>query len=302
MRIDIPPAILEHLGGDATNIAICWCIEKNNGEFIRGTEHDQDITVDPTGESPPSDLEGVYPAGANIRASSSQTGSEMAPATMNVEGAIPIENSESPAVVDYIDVTVADIEAGLLNQAAVQVFFVNWAAPNDGQVVIRRGYLGDLARDSDGKYTTEIRGLAQLLSQQFMETYGVRCSVKRFGDARCKLDITPYTHAGAVTSVTNRKSITTDLSISPEPDFRGGAFTFTSGANAGYMRESKSGVAGVFSFWEPFPNDIAPGDEFSAVEACDRTLARCIEFDNAVNFRGYGVFIPGIDALSKGPL
>lgn len=292
MRIDIPPAVMAHLRGDATNIGVCWCIEKNNGKFIRGTEHDEDIPIAPTGDSPESDLVGYYPAGANIRASTIQGGSEMAPDTVNVDGAIP-------TVTDYIDVTVADIEGGLLNRAAVTVFFVNWTSPNDGQVIMRRGYLGEIARDSDGKYTTEIRGLAQLLVQQFMETYGVRCSVKRFGDARCKLDITPYTHTGTVVSVTNRKSFTADLSLSPMPDFRGAEFRFDTGANADYVREAKSGV---FTFWEPWPNDPQPGDTFTVIEACDRTLAACKEFGNVINFRGYGVFIPGIDALAKGPL
>jgi uncharacterized phage protein (TIGR02218 family) len=291
VRVDIPDAVLEHLRGDVTSIAICWCIEKGNGEFIRGTEHDEKIVIDPTGESPESDLVGFYPAGANIRGSTVQAGTEMAPDNMSVDGAIP-------TTTDYIDVTVADIEAGLLNQAPVTVFFVNWQAPNDGFVIMKRGYLGEIARDSDGKYSTEVRGLAQLLAQVFVETFGVTCSVKRFGDERCKLDVTPYTFTGTVTAVTNRKAFTTDLSLSPYPDFRGAEFRFDTGANADYTREAKSGA---FTFWDAFPNDVEPGDSFTVIQACPRTIEACKQFGNIVNFRGYGVFIPGIDALAKGP-
>lgn len=292
MRLDIPLAVMEHLRGDVTSIGICWCIEKNNDAgFIRGTEHDEDIEIDPTGDSPESDLVGFYPAGASIRGSSNQTGSELAPDNMDVDGAIP-------TVTDYIDVTVADIEAGLLNRAAVTVFFVNWQRPNDGQVIMRRGYLGEITRDSDGKYTTEIRGLLQLLVQSFVETYGERCMVKRFGDERCKLDLAPYTFTGTVTAVTNRKSFATDLTASPYPDFRGAQFTFDTGANAGYMREAKSGA---FTFWDTFPNEVQVGDGFTVIQACDRSRAACIRYGNMVNFRGFGIFIPGIDAMSKGP-
>lgn len=298
MRIDIPSAVLNHLKGDVTAIAICWCIEKNDGDFIRGTEHDEDITIDPTGNSPEPDIVGFYPAGANIRASNNRGSSDLSPDTMNVDGAIPVLGTNSPAVVQYIDVTVADIEAGLLDKAAVTAFFVNWKAPNDGQVIIRRGFLGEIARDSDGKYTTEVRGLAQLLAQVFIETHGVMCKVRKFGDERCKLDLTPYTFAGTVISVANRKSFTSDIAPSPYPDFRGGEVTFTSGANAGYMREAKTGD---FTFWEAFPNDIAPGDEFTAVQGCDRSLTACKGYDNVINMRAYGLFIPGIDALAKGP-
>jgi uncharacterized phage protein (TIGR02218 family) len=286
----IPPALLAHLQSGRLTTAICWTIEKRDGTFIRGTEHDRDIVVSDTG-----DFAGTYRAGANITASTVQSGSDMAPDNLNVDGAIPA------GVVDYIDVSVRDIEGGLLALAPVTVFVLNWAAPNDGQLVLRRGFLGEIARDSDGRYTTEIRGLLQLLSQQFVETYAEGCVVKRFGDARCKLNLAPLTHAGTVTTVTSRKAFDTDLSISPFPDFRGGEFTFTSGPNDGYMREVKSGGTGDFTFWEPWPELPEVGDTFSVVQGCDRSRTACQGYDNLVNFRGHGIFIPGVDALTRGP-
>lgn len=284
-------ALSQHLRYEVTTIGVCWMIEKKNGAVILGTEHDEDIEISAAG-SPINELAGIYRAGANIRSSSIKTGSDMSPDNMDVDGAIP------PPLVDYIDVTVADIEAGLLNHAPVTVFACNWRHPDDGQLILRRGFLGEISRDSDGRYTTEVRGLLQLLAQQFMSTYGEKCSVKRLGDAQCKLDLTPITHTGTVTGVTNRKSFTTDLALSPYPDFRGAAFTFDTGANATFLREAKSGD---FTFWEPWPNDVQIGDTFTVVEACDRTPTRCKALGNFVNFRGYGLFIPGIDALAKGP-
>lgn len=289
MRTDISPSLLAHLQSGRLTTAVCWLIEKRDGAFIRGTEHDRDIVIES------GDLAGTYRAGANITASSVQSGSDLAPDNMEVDGAIP------PETVDYIDVSVRDIEGGLLRLAPVTVFFCNWVAPDDGQAIMRRGYLGEIERDSDGKYKTEIRGLLQLLSQQFIETYSERCVVKRFGDERCKLDLAPFTHAGIITAVTNRKAFTTDLSMSPFPDFRGGAFTFTSGGNDGYMREAKSAESGDFTFWEPFPVEPEVGDTFSVIQACDRSRTACIGYSNLTNFRGHGIFIPGVDAISRGP-
>lgn len=289
MRLDIPADLLAHLRGERLTTAICWTIEKRDGVFIRGTEHDTDITIT-DGE-----FAGTYRAGANITASTVQSGSELAPDNLNVDGAIPV------APVDYIDVSVRDIEGGLLALAPVSVFFLNWAEPDDGQVILRRGFLGEISRDSDGRYTTEIRGLLQLLSQQFIETYGERCVVKRFGDSRCKLNLAPLTYTGEVLTVDSRKAFGTDLSMSPFPEFRGGEFTFTSGANEGYMREVKTGISGDFVFWEPWPEEPAPGDTFSVIQGCDRSRAQCIGYDNFVNFRGHGIFVPGADALARGP-
>ena len=290
MRTDIPADLLEHLAGRQLTTAICWVIFKRDGTFIRGTEHDRDIVVTTTG-----DLAGTYKATSNISASTAQGGSDLAPDNMNVEGAIP------PPEVDWIDVSVRDIEAGLLRLAPVTVFALNWRAPDEGQMIIRRGFLGEISRDSDGRYTTEIRGLAQLLSQQFVETYGERCVVKRFGDARCKLSLAPFTFTGEVTAVTNRKSFATDLSMSPFPDLLGGEFTLTSGDNDGYMREVRTGIAGDFTFWEGFPNEVQVGDEFTVIQGCNRTRSACQAYSNLVNFRGHGIFIPGVDAISRGP-
>lgn len=289
MRTDIPSALLTHLGSNALTTAICWVIEKNDGSFIRGTEHDQSIVISSGVYT------GTYRAGANITATRVQSGSDLAPDNMDVNGAIPT------LAADYIDIAVSDIEGGLLSHAAVEVFAVNWATPNDGQLTIRRGYLGEIARDSDGRYTTEIRGLLQQLSQVFVETYTDRCVVKRFGDARCKLDLTTLTHTGAVTAVTNRRAFGTNYSAMPYPEFRGAAFTFTSGPNGGFMREVKSSAAGAFLFWEPFPVDPVIGNTFSVTQGCDRTFTQCQAYDNVNNFRGYGLFIPGIDAIAKGP-
>lgn len=297
----IPPALLTHLRGEETSLAICWWIQRNDGPVIRGTDHDTNIIVSSAVHA---DIIGEYAAGANVTGSNIKSGTDMSVDNMEVEGAIPLPDY------DIVDITVQDIEAGVLDKAPVIVFFVNFNRPDDGQVVMRKGYLGEVARDSDNKYKTEIRGLVQLLSQNVGQTYGETCNVKRLGDTHCKLDISSLIRTGVVTAVTDRKHFVASVTPGTDPSrtglYNGGTLHFLSGANSGFIREVKrapidTGSATV-EFWEETPDEIQVGDTFELDPGCDKTLPTCILYGNALNFRGGGVFIPGIDALTKGPL
>lgn len=300
----IPAGLAAHLQLDNTNLAFLWTIELKNGRFIRGTEHDGNVTIPPSGDSPADPNAGTYIAGANVTGSNVKSSSDMSVDNLETVGAFQEDTR-------ITDVTVDDIESGLLDNAPVQVLVCNWKDPSLGYVLIRRGLLGPISRDSDARYTTEVRGLTQYLTQTIVQTYSERCNVVRLGDARCKFDVAAATVTGTVTSVTDRKSFAADLAIgSPSPlwGFSGGELTFTSGANAGFSREVKSDVgsplpSGALSLWDELPEDAEVGDTFTLTPGCDRLLGTCRDtFDNLVNFRGYGVFIPGVNALSKGPV
>lgn len=291
----IPAALLAHLRGESTSTAICWLIEKRDGSLVRATDHDDDIVI-PSGE-----FAGTYYAAANISASDARQTADSNVQNAEVNGAF-----QGPSEQLRIDVTVADIEAGLYDDAPVTQFLVNWASPADGVDEFYHGYLGQVSRDSDLRYTVELRGLKQVLTQVFVRTYSEKCQVKRFGDAECKFNLETVRVSGTVTTVTNAKRFNATLGGAAAAGFyNGGELMFTSGANAGYLRELKrddnDDVIGHLSFWERFPNDPAPGDTFTLTPGCERTRERCIAYGNMVNFRGYGVLITGADALLRGP-
>lgn len=294
----IPAAATAHLNQDTTTLASCWVIEKKDGTFIRGTDHDEDIEIES------GDYAGLYPAGSNITASDVRSSADAAVDNMEVVGAF--KQSDDDATVD---VNVADIESGNLDGVPATMFVCNWASPDDWQIVVKHGYLGEISRTSDGRYTTELRGVKQLLSQSFLRTYSTKCQVKRFGDTECGFDASTVTYTGTVTAVSNRRRFNGTNSASPQPAngaFRLGELTFTSGANAGFLREIKlddvDGTLGEFSFWENFPEDVQVGDTYTIVRGCDRTATACQAYNNFVNFRGYGIFIEGQDAITRGPL
>lgn len=293
----IPAALLEHLNLDATNLAFLWTIEKANGDFIRGTEHDRNITV--TTDSPTSPVDpylGTYYAVANVTGGDVRSSADLAVDNLNVDGAV----SDTP----LYDVTVADIEAGLLDKAPVTVLVTNWQNPAAGYYILRRGFLGPITRNTDTRYTTEVRSLSQVLAQTIIQTFSDRCNVVALGDSRCKFNVAAATKTGTVSTVATRKSFTVALAAGPAVlwSYTGGLITFTSGLNAGFSREVKLYTAGAVELWDTMPKTIAPADAFTLTPGCDRLAATCKDtFSNLVNFRGYGRFIPGVAALTKGP-
>lgn len=299
----IPAQLLADLRKDTTAIAFLWAIEMKDGRMIRGTDHDRDVTIPSTGGSPADPFEGVYWAGSNITPGDIAANADMSVDNLAVTGAL----ADVGATV--LDINVADIEGGLLDAAPVYVMVCDWRNPSHGYYVVKRGFLGAVSRDSDLKYTTEVRGMTQLLSQIIIQTFSERCNVVRFGDAKCKRSLVDVTFTGTVTAATSRKSFTVTVDTgSPADTFRfaGGVITFTSGLNADFFREVKGDPiinAGVLTLWEDFPAAVLPGDTFTLEAGCNRTLPTCRDtFANVVNFRGYGVFIPGILAITAGPV
>lgn len=290
----IPAPLLSHLQGEQVSKAICWTVEKNTGGVIRGTEHDRDVPIT-TG-----DLAGVYVAYRNIAASDVRTTGDLQVDNLEVGGAV----ADSP----NDGITVEEIEAGVLHGARVTVFVCNWNEPDDGQVVLRRGYFGEISRNSDGSLTTEIRGLAQILSQTIGRILSDRCDVDRFGDARCGFDVSTVTGSGVILSVVSRKEFTIQIT-SPNPVWTflplGGEIAFSTGENAGFEKEVKTATFdGVDELavvlYEEMSGDVLVGDGIDFVPGCDRTYSTCKLYANLVNFRGHGVFVPGSLAMMRG--
>jgi uncharacterized phage protein (TIGR02218 family) len=306
----IPSQLLADLQADATSLAFIWTIKMADGRVIRGTEHDQDITIPSTGDSPPDPNAGTYYAVANVTLGDVVSNTDLSVDNLDVSGALAPKLGDSDGRVTVLDVSVDDIESGLLDQAPVTVLVCNWRAPSHGYFEVKGGFLGVINHDSDGKYTTEVRGLTQVLAQTIIRTFSTSCNVVKFGDHRCGFDVPAAAITGAVAADTsgNRQQFAVDLSPgSPVSGFSyvGGVLTFTSGANTGFFREVKidpNANAGVIQFWDQFPETVQAGDEFSLEPGCDRQPPTCKIYGRFVaGWRGYGLFIPGAMSIMADP-
>lgn len=259
----LPELIQAHLAGDVTTLAVCWRVERSDAVLILGTEHDRDLTI------AAGDYAGTYVAAAGITGSSVRSTSDMSVDNMEVTGAV------NAGDLQLVDLSAADIEAGLFDAAAVVLFLVNWEAPDDGQIVLRTGTIGEIVRTAEGQYRTELRGLAQRLTQKIVRTYGASCDAE-LGDVRCKVNLPAITATGVVTGVTSNREFTATVDTgSPSTSFD-------------------------IQLFLPMPADIEIGDTFTISPGCDKSAQMCkMRFDNLVNFRGHGFWTPGLGEIAQ---
>ena len=82
-----------------------------------------------------------------------------------------------------------------------------------------------------------------------------------------------------------------------DSEYNYGLLTFTSGNNNGLSIEVRSVESGPkITFFIPPPKQMQVGDNFSIVKGCNKTLARCKQLGNQVNFRGFP-HLPGNDKI-----
>jgi uncharacterized phage protein (TIGR02218 family) len=304
------------LDSHVTQLHVCWRVIRRDGEVIYGTECDEDITIT-TG-----DYVGVYIARAGITGSDIRSTSDLSVDNLEVVGAlapsaVPGDTGDTSDTSDtgtltLIDVSAADIEAGLLDNAEAVTFIVNSDDPDLYQRVLRAGWIGNVTRTAEGKWTTELRGLTQALSQGIVRTYGVGCDAELF-DARCRVDPAAFSLSSYVYELDSRRRFKVhpdlgDLGAQPG-QVPGGMITWTSGANTGYSMEIKTYSDGAPDtldnlFWVelflPMPRDIDFGDTFDFRAGCDKKMETCLGvYSNLPNFRGHGVLVPGDAEILK---
>lgn len=299
------------LDSSVTRLQVCWRIVRRDDEVIYGTEYDQNIAVT-TG-----DYTGTYLREAGITGSDIRSADDLSVDNLEITGALVDTAGDTSAttILTLVDISAADIEAGVFDNAEAVVFLVNSDDPDLYQHVLRTGWLGSVKRTAEGKWTTELRGLTQALSQTIVRTYSVACDAE-LGDARCKVDLSQYTVSSFVDQTDSRRRFKVDgdagdLASQPatEPGegiVKGGKITWTSGANTGYSMEVKDYGDDDGPFWVilflPMPKDIELGDTFTFTAGCDKTYETCRDhYNNLLNRRAHGLFVPGeLEVLKVG--
>lgn len=273
-----------HLDSGTTTLCWCWKITRDDGVVHGFTDHDETLAFD-----------GVdYGAASGFTASEVQSLLGLAVDNLSVTGAL-----SSAAISD------ADLAAGLYDNAAIEIWRVNWASP-DMRVLMRKGNLGEVKRGHSA-FEVEIRGLAHVLNQPVGRAYGHGCDAD-LGDARCGVDLTDgaFKGGGTVAAVSDARRFTvTGLSAFADSWFARGKLSWTSGANAGRSAEVKRhGVSGgvvSLELWQAMSEAVQPGDAFTITAGCDKQFATCkAKFANAANFRGFP-YMPGNDAALAYP-
>jgi len=281
---NISPDLQSHLDSGTTTLCWCWKIVRNDGAVLGFTDHDVAVTFDGV----------TYEAVTGFTASEVQSTLGLAVDNLTVLGALSSNTLND-----------SDLAAGLYDNASIEIWRVNWAAP-DQRVLMRKGNLGEVKRGKTA-FQAEVRGLAHLLNQPTGRAYGYSCDAD-LGDARCTIDLTDplYRGVGTVSTIADQRRFTVSgLDAFADAWFSGGKLTWTSGANANRAMEVKRhGVVGArvpIELWQQMSESIAPGDVFLITAGCDKQFSICkAKFANAVNFRGFP-YMPGNDAVTSYP-
>jgi uncharacterized phage protein (TIGR02218 family) len=276
------PELQAHLSEGTTTLAWCWRIARADGVTLGFTDHDRTLVFDGITFEPES----------GFAASEIRSGSDLSVDAQDAEGVLTSDR-----------ITETDILDGRWDNAAVELWRVNWA--DTGQrVLMRRGAIGQIRRGRLA-FVAEVRSLAHVLGQTVGRTYQASCDAA-LGDARCGVDLEDpaFKGSGAVIDVLRDRAFT----VSGLVAFASGWFTFgtvewVSGTNAGRQTEVlghdiTDGIA-VLTLLEAPVRTIAEGDSFTIRAGCDKRMETCGgKFANTANFRGFP-HIPGQDAVLR---
>lgn len=198
-----------------------------------------------------------------------------------------VDNTELAVIADDAVLTRADILAGKWDGARVYIFRYNWKLPAAGLLPVKRGSFGNFT-PQQGQFKVEFRDLRQALQQDTTWVIQEACRW-RLGDARCTVDLAPFTFtAVAVTAVASAYEFTASALTQADDYFGEGFVSWLTGLNAGLRHKVKAFAAGVVTLSEfaVYPIDI--GDTFEIVAGCrKRWDVDCRDkFDNILNFGG----------------
>ena len=275
--------LAEHLATGTTTIARAWIVRRSDGAVFGFTDHDVPLVVE----------------GVTCRAASGLSAGALATST-----GLSVDNSEASGALSDDAISEADIRSGLWDAANIISYIVNWIAPEDHEVLFS-GSLGEIAW-SDGAFSAELRGAAEILNKARGRVYQARCDAV-LGDARCRKVLEPgHRIEAGVIGVEDAQVIAVDVGTElPAGTFDRGRMIVLDGAAEGQSERIKTDrfVDGQrrMAVWTSFRKPIAVGDRVRIEVGCDKRMETCrTKFDNLHNFRGFP-HIPGEDWLIAYP-
>ena len=202
-----------HLSGRVTSVCTCVLITRKDGRVFAFTDHDTDIQF--RGDT--------YLAATGFMRSAVSANDTMA-----------VDNMQVIGILDNAEISEKDLILGLFDHAEVQIFLVNWAAPEAmGPLKLRSGWLGEVVVHPTGSFSVELQGLNKALTTVIGDVYSPLCRAD-LGDPECGVNLAAYTGNGTVVSSWNYNSaFVTGVSYTPGQDETMATVTFTGEGTVG---------------------------------------------------------------------
>ena len=281
----LPTTFASHLASGATTLCNCWKITRKDGSVQGFTDHDKALTF----------------SNVTFEAETGFIGTE------NIARiGLAVDNIEVHAALSSGRLQESDLINGLYDNAEVEVYLVNWQAP-DEHVLMTKGNIGEVRR-GQLSFMAEIRGLAHHLQQPQGRMFQSRCDAE-LGDGRCQVQLNnaTYTATATLQHIDAEQTLqTNELPTYSTNWFKGGQLEWLSGLNQGAVFEVKAhqtltDQTSVLKLWQKINTAPAVGDQFKLTAGCDKLFQTCqTKFANQLNFRGFP-HIPGNDFILSTP-
>jgi uncharacterized phage protein (TIGR02218 family) len=270
----VSPELAQHLKQEVLTLAWCCLLTRPDGVRRAFTTHDRPLALDGQAYVPTSGF---------------------LPTDITSSNALNVDHLDITSILSHSSIREEDILAGRYDHARVEIFMVNWQAPEQGRIDMRRGWLGEFSL-AGPHFTVEIRGLMQRLQQTTGQLYSPECRAE-LGSDKCHVDLLRHTRTGSVSGVTGIASFLSQDVSEADGWFDYGLLWWITGGNAGRKTEVKTYQAGEFVLMDVMPAEIVAGDLFRVQAGCDKRNSTCRgKFANGLNFRGEPQ-VPGSDSL-----
>ncbi|WP_292112338.1 DUF2163 domain-containing protein [Brevundimonas sp.] len=165
---EIPGELAARLESGAAMLCHAWILTRRDGVVLGFTDHDRDL---PVGD-------------VVCRAASGWTAG-----ALEGEAGGPCGSLTVAGGLDDEAIRETDVEAGLYDDAVVELWRVDWARP-DLRVRLQRARLSRIRRQ-DGGFVAELEGPLAALERVVGRTCGRGCDAV-LGDARCRVDTAAF--------------------------------------------------------------------------------------------------------------
>lgn len=274
----IPAAFAAKLASGVTTLAHVWRVERRDGENFAFTDHDCPLPFDALTAEP---LQGVS-CGA-------------------IEKSLGL-GADSASIVGALSsaaITEADLARGLWDGARVDIYRVDWSAPEE-RVHLFAGHVGEVRRGVQA-FEAELRGLQAPLNAPMGRVFSRFCDAD-VGDQRCGVDLeaSAYRGEGEVIEIIGSHAFrASGLEAFADQWFARGRIVWTAGGASEVATHRAEDGEAVFELLDVAPFEV--GAAFVVFAGCDKRLETCrAKFANVVNFRGFP-HMPGNDAVQAGP-
>lgn len=272
-------ALRSHLKGDVTTTCHCWIVTRRDGVTLGFSDHDRRLIIEGIECRPES----------GFSASEARDRLGLGVDTVDVDGAL-----------SSLEISDADIVAGLYDGAGVATWLVNWCEPEQREL-LRRAVIGKIERQ-DGAFSAELLSLAESLDHVSGRLIRRSCDAV-LGDKRCGVDLGDerFRSYGSVQTCEGSDVLLVSLGEDHETGwFSQGTLTWTNGAHLGRVERiidhARRLDSIVLTLWRAGESFGEPGDQFTLTAGCDRQFETCkAKFGNGLNFRGFP-HLPGNDA------